>query len=122
MKELKIIVNRLIPFKRYKLITLFDHIFVREENKDKITPIDKNHENTHATQVRDFGIGFYGYFIFYVLYILEWVLKLPTALFGYKPYRSVSWEQEAYINQWNLNYLKIRKRYAWVKYIFKLVK
>ena len=112
MKDLQIIVNKLIPFKEYKLITLFDCIFVREENKDRITKVDKNHESIHALQVRDFFIGFCGYFIFYTLYLLEWILKLPTALFGYNPYRSISFEQEAKNNQKNLDYLKNRKRYA----------
>ena len=37
-----------------------------------------------------------------------------------KAYRSISFEQEAYDNQNNLNYLKNRKRFNWVKYILKV--
>ena len=37
-----------------------------------------------------------------------------------KAYRSISYEQEAYDNQNNLNYLKNRKRFNWVKYILKV--
>ncbi len=123
MKPLKVKYNRYIPFKGYVAITLFNTIFIREEFKsDHINKITYNHESIHQVQAYDFGIGFCGYIIFYLLYLLEWILKLPFALFGYKAYRSISFEQEAYNNQYNLNYLKSRKKYAWVKYIFKLVK
>lgn len=123
MKPLKVKYNRYIPFKGYVAITLFNTIFIREEFKsDHVNKITYNHESIHQVQAYDFGIGFCGYIIFYLLYLLEWILKLPTALFGYKPYRSISFEQECFKYQTDFNYLKNRKRFNWVKYIFKLVK
>lgn len=123
MENLKVRYSKYIPFKGYFAITLFDYMVIREENRNRAILITTwNHENWHASQVRDFYIGWCGYFIFYFLYVLEWVLKLPFALFGYKPYRSISFEQDAFANQDKTEKLYNRKKFSWVKYIFKLVK
>lgn len=122
MKPMKIIYNKYIPAKGYKAITLFNTIFVRYECKNRFTYIDSNHEHIHQCQAYDFGIGFFGYFIFYIWYLLEWLLKLPAGLFGYKVYKSISFEQEAYENQTDMNYRQNRKRFSWIKNVFKLVK
>jgi hypothetical protein len=60
--------------------------------------------------------------VFYIWYILEWLLKVPFALFGYKPYKSISFEQEAYQNQRNFDYRTTRKKFCWLKNLFKLIK
>ena len=123
MKELKIKYSKIIPFPGYYAITLFDYMFVRAEYKG--LPVGwrtMNHEKIHQRQSRDFGLGFFGYFLFYPLYLLEWVLKLPWVLFGYKPYYSISFEQEAHYRDCDLTYIDKRKRFAWAKYIFKMVK
>lgn len=122
MKNLKIVYCKHIPIKGYNAITLFNRMIVRKENKDKVSKITYNHESIHQSQAYDFGMGVFGYFIFYLLYLLEWILKLPWALFGYKPYFSISFEQEAYNRDGDLTYLDKRKRFAWVKYIFKMRK
>lgn len=123
MKNLKIVYNKFIPFKDYYAITLFDRMVIREDRKKE--PLEKsyiNHESIHQAQSRDFGIGFCGYFIFYFLYLLEWILKLPWGLFGYDSYKSISFEQEAYNREFDYTYLDKRKRFYWLKYIFKVVK
>lgn len=121
--NLKIKFCKHIPFKGNYALTLFDYMIIRKEYE--YMPILKttlNHESIHQAQSRDFGIGFCGYFIFYLLYLLEWLLKLPFTFFGYDAYHSISFEQESYNNEYNLSYLTERKRFAWVKYMFKLVK
>ena len=53
--------------------------------------------------------------IFYILYFIEWLIKAIISLFtGFKikAYYSISFEQEAYKNQKDLNYLKTRKRFS----------
>jgi len=123
MVNLKIIYSKFIPVKSYYAITLFDHMIIREEYKNQeIKKRDINHESIHATQARDFGIGFCGYFIFYIWYLLEWILKLPWAIFGYSPYHSIAFEQEAYNREYDYTYLDNRKRFSWIKYLFKGVK
>lgn len=119
---MKIIYNKLIPFKGFKAITLFNVIFVRKEYEDLPMKITYNHESIHQTQAYDFGLGFFGYFIFYIWYFLEWLFKLPSAIFGYKPYKSISFEIEALGNEKDSEYLSDRKRFCWIKNVFKLVK
>ena len=122
MKELKVTYSKHFPFKGYCAITLFNWIVIREDCKNYVGKKTYNHEGIHQAQAYDFYIGFCGYFIFYLLYFLEWVLKLPWALFGYKPYESISFEQEAYNREYDYTYLEDRRHFAWVKYIFKMKK
>ena len=115
--------SRIIPFKGFGSCTVFNSIYRNIKYKD--TPISNetlNHELTHIMQCRDFHLWYFGFIIFYIWYVLEWLLKLPSALFGYRPYYSISFEQAAYRNQSNNNYLKERKHFDWMKYIFKLKK
>lgn len=123
MKPLKIVFCKHIPFKGFYAITLFDRMIIRKEYEAHLVRSeDYNHESIHQAQSRDFGLGFFGYFLFYPLYLLEWILKLPWTILGYKPYRSISFEQEAFSNEKNLTYLDERKRFNWLKYLFKGVK
>ena len=126
MKELKLKYSSWLPFDGYYAITLFGCLVRR--NKYKNTPVSKdtyNHESIHVAQAYDFGIGFCGYFIFYILYVLEWLIKMFISvftLFKVQAYRSISFEQEAYDNQIYLDYIQNRKRFSWLKYIFTVVK
>lgn len=75
---LRIVFSKLIPFKGYLACTLFDFMFVRKEYKERLGEVTINHELIHQKQSRDFRLGFLGYFLFYPLYLLEWILKLPA--------------------------------------------
>ena len=122
-QELKLAYSDFLVPSGYYAITLFGYLVRRKKYKDTLVSSRTwIHENTHHLQSQDFGLGFFGYFIFYILYGLEWLLKLPFAVAGYRIYRSLSFEQESYNNESNPTYLEQRKRFAWVKYIFKLVK
>lgn len=104
---MKIIYNNIIPFPGYKAINLFGLLFVR---KDAImSEEDINHESIHTAQMKEML-----YIFFYIWYIIEWVIRLFKK--G-NAYRNISFEQEAYSNEDNLEYLKDRKHYAWFKYI-----
>lgn len=104
---MKIIYNNIIPFPGYKAINLFGLLFVR---KDAImSEEDINHESIHTAQMKEML-----YIFFYIWYIIEWVIRLFKK--G-NAYRNISFEQEAYSNEDNLEYLKDRKYYAWFKYI-----
>lgn len=85
-------------------------IYFREQryiNKERIV----NHENIHWVQSRELlGIGFY------LLYLLEFLIKL--LFYGKKAYYNLSFEREANKNELNQDYLRTRKMYSWVKYIF----
>lgn len=95
--------NRFIPFKGFGAINLFGVIFARKECK--VTPRTINHEKIHTAQMRELG-----YIGFYVLYFLEWLYRLVVDT--NRAYRAISFEVEAYTNQYDYSYLESRKPYA----------
>lgn len=96
---------RLYPFKylgRFSAITLSPlGVFVKPDKLTDITLI--NHERIHWQQQKEMLI-----LPFYLWYVIEWM---------FKGYRHISFEREAYVNEHDLEYPGIRKRYAWVKYL-----
>lgn len=104
---MKIIENKIIPFPGYKAINLFGILFVREGAK--ISEQDLNHESIHTAQMKEML-----YIFFYIWYIVEWVIRLFKK--G-NAYHNISFEQEAYNNEDNLEYLNNRKHYEWFKYL-----
>lgn len=128
---MKVVYNKWIPFPNFFAINLFGTMFVREEYKDiKISETTYTHEEIHSEQMLDFvwGISKFqilGGIIFYLLYFIEWLFKLIISGFTFgkiKAYKSISFEQEAYNNELISDYPVIRKRFAWMQYIFKIVK
>lgn len=101
---MKIIINNIIPFKGFKCINLFGILFCRKQ----LNKIDINHEAIHTKQMQEML-----YIPFYIWYIIEYLIKL----FKGNAYRNLSFEREAYNNQYNLNYLNNRKHYSWIKYV-----
>lgn len=137
---LTVIVNSLLPFSGFKYINIFGWIWTQITNF-VMTDDDANHEMTHTCQARDFIpkflrdhlpvwlTDFFGYLIFYILYGIEFVIKLIASIFMKSPkgirhwvYRSISFEQEAYYNSWDPDYLKDRRRFAWAAFIFTMFK
>lgn len=104
---MKIIYNNIIPFPGYKIINLFGVLFARLSAKGKITDVDKNHESIHTAQMKELL-----YIFFYIIYFLEWLVRLFITFSFNKAYREISFEVEAYDNQDNLEYLKTRKYLA----------
>ena len=107
---MKVVYNDLIPFKGFKAINLFGILFVR--NGSTISDVDLNHESIHTKQIKEML-----YIPFYVLYILEWFVRFIICGNSKLAYRKISFEIEAYLNQYDENYLKNRKRFAWFKHI-----
>ena len=79
--------------------------FILQNPKIRMGPVLLNHERIHLRQELELLI-----IPFYIIYLFE--------LF-FKGYRNISFEREAYENEGNLDYLKIRKPYSWVKYYRK---
>lgn len=104
---MKIIRNNIIPFKGYKAMNLFGILFVRGDTK--LTDVDLNHEAIHSAQFKELLWIFY-----YPIYLIEWLIRVLFSKdrFTYKAYRNISFEQEAYKNEDNLDYLKTRKLFA----------
>jgi len=71
-----------------------------------------NHEKIHlAQQLECILIGFYLIYLFNYLY--NRFIKKQTHM---KAYGELAFELEAYANDNNIEYLKSRPRYSWIKY------
>ena len=92
-----IIKTNIVP-KGFVAITIFPFIFTKDKNAITI-----NHEKIHLRQQAEMLI-----LPFFIFYLVEAIIR---------GYRSISFEKEAYENENNLNYLKNRKLYSWVKYL-----
>lgn len=109
---MKIIYNKILPPKGFTAINLFEVLFIRSEYKDKISDKILNHENIHTAQMKELL-----YVFFYIWYVIEWIIRLFTNTSS--AYKSIVFEQEAYDNQSNLEYLNNRKHFYWLKYYKK---
>lgn len=110
---MKIIYNRHIPFRGFLAINLFGVLFVRKNRKGSnpvLSDSTINHESIHTAQMKELG-----YVFFYILYFIEWVIRLFVNPLN--AYRSISFEREAYMNEDNPDYLKTRKHYSWIHYL-----
>lgn len=96
-------------------ITLWPYIVLREKYNSsayykRLAERIINHESIHIRQQQEMLV-----IPFYLWYGIEWFLKLFK--YGAKAYNNISFEREAHSNDENLNYLKERKFWAWIKYL-----
>ena len=104
------------PQKGFTAFTIFPFVFIRKDRWAYYTLTTERHEMTHALQQLEML-----WLFFFILYGLEWVLKLPFCKFNTtRAYYSISFEQEAYDHQEELYYNEMRKHYSWMKYLFKI--
>lgn len=106
----KIIYNNIIPFKGFVAINICGIIFARKTYKH-LSTTTINHEEIHTLQIKElYYIGFY------ILYVLEWIYKLFKYGNSKDAYYYISFEREAYCNQYNLEYIKNRPKFNFKKY------
>ena len=128
-----IVKNKIIPFKGMVATTIFPFVFCRRD----LTDVEKNHEGIHLAQELEVMVCsllviaavvivshlsawwlLLSLVMFYLWYFVEYVVRLIICRDSHKAYRSIAFEQEAYLNEQDLLYLpKHRKAFAWVKYI-----
>lgn len=112
--EMKLVVNKIIPFNNYYLICFFGNIYIKLKsykrwlkNEEKgANQKSKNHEMTHVKQ----AIKCHNSWICYYLhYVWLWLKNLPL-INGFKmPYKFVEFELEAYAHENDDNYNVIHK-------------
>lgn len=114
---MKIKKGKIIPFPGFGACNLFGTLYCNERVYNRLTngygKTTLNHEEIHTAQMKELL-----YVPFYILYGLFWLIRVLTPPFS-TAYYDISFEQEAYDNQDDLDYLKNRKPYAWLKYCFK---
>jgi hypothetical protein len=94
----------IFPFLWVNAMTLWPFVIFNSKetaNNERIL----NHERIHLRQQLECLL-----IPFYILYIIEGI---------FKGYRNISFEREAYDNDDNLDYLKSRKLYSFLKYFKK---
>ena len=70
-----------------------------------------NHERIHLRQQAELLI-----IPFYLLYLMEWVVRSVLYLDFYRAYQNISFEREAYKNEKDLNYIDNRPAFAFFRY------
>ena len=102
---MKIIYNKIIPFKGYQAINLFGTLFVRKGVT--VTDTLLNHEKIHSAQMKQSGA-----ILFYIYYICEWIKNLFKYKNAKAAHRNISFEKEAYEHENDLTYLDHRPAFA----------
>lgn len=129
---MRIIKNKFIPFGRYKSINLFGIVFTKRDLDD----VSVNHEGIHSMQMFEMAAatlllaGITSLFIkvsflwilpaicfFYLWYGIEYIIVRFFHKKQHDAYRDVSFEEEAYAHEKDLDYLKHRKLFSWIKYL-----
>jgi hypothetical protein len=106
-----VLVNRFLLRKKFAGITLWPFIILKDKQlKEDVVFI--NHERIHLKQQLELLV-----LLFYVWYIIEFIIRLFQYKNRFKAYKNISFEREAYGNQKDLNYLKKRSFWKFVKYI-----
>lgn len=91
-------------------INLFGSFWTRDDSW-----IDRyvvNHERIHTTQQRELM-----FVPFYILYGIEWLVRIIQYRQLHEAYMNISFEREAYANGHNLSYLPNREPYSWLHYL-----
>ncbi len=66
-----------------------------------------NHERIHNAQMRELL-----WIPFYIIYVLEWLVRLIQYANWDKAYKNISFEKEAYSHGHDLGYLRRRRKFA----------
>lgn len=105
---------KLLP-KGFEAITLFGHVFDVRPKADLLRFLETdrgqvmvNHERIHMLQAQSFELK---YLTFYILYLWYWIVGLfKWGCKNNESYYHIPFEREAYVNEWNENYSKLRWR------------
>lgn len=91
-------------------MALFPFILVKT-NTLKFNKSVINHEKIHLRQQLELLLV-----PFYTLYLLNYLLNLLYYMQHDKAYRNIVFEREAYVNERNLDYLKHRRFWGWIRF------
>ncbi|MBX9806883.1 MAG: hypothetical protein K2X95_03690 [Flavobacteriaceae bacterium] len=105
-----IVTKYLIP-KGYRGLAIFPFVFVKH-SLDKENAVFVNHEQIHLRQQIEMLV-----IPFLICYFIEFILRLIQYKNRDLAYRNISFEREAYANEKNLNYLKKRSFWNFLKYV-----
>ncbi len=99
--------------KNYVGLSLWPFIILREASY-KQDEVLLHHERIHLKQQQELLL-----LGFYIWYFLEWLFRTLWYFDSYRAYQNISFEREAYANEENLSYIKTRKAYSFLQYLFR---
>lgn len=105
-----VIVFKYLTPKGFRGITIFPFVFL-SNSEDKNNAILINHERIHIRQQLELLIV-----PFFLIYFFEFILKIIKYKDWKLVYENISFEKEAYKNEKDLNYLKKRSFWSFLKY------
>ena len=106
-----ILISKYIVPKGYTGLAIFPFVFLKYRSL-KLDKILINHEKIHLRQQLELLI-----FPFYCFYVIEFLIRLIIYKNWMKAYRNISFEREAYQNEKDLNYLKLRSFWSFLNYL-----
>lgn len=105
-----ILISKYLVPNGYTGLAVFPFVFLKHRGL-RLDRVLINHEKIHLRQQLELLI-----IPFYILYVLEFLIRLIHYKNWQLAYRNISFEKEAYINQKDLNYLKSRSFWRFLKY------
>ena len=105
-----LILKYIIP-KNYTGLAIYPFIFLKNKALSD-NEVLINHERIHLKQQIELL-----WIFFFIWYIIEFIIRLVYYRNWKKAYRNISFEREAYQNEFDLDYLKYRKFWDFLKYI-----
>lgn len=106
-----VLISKYIVPRGYIGITIFPFIILKYYHL-KTNAILINHERIHLRQQLELLI-----IPFYLFYSIEFLVRLVKLKNWRRAYENISFEREAYINEKDLNYLKSRSFFGFIKYL-----
>lgn len=106
-----ILISKYLVPRGYTGITIFPFVFLKQKAL-KNDMILINHEKIHLRQQLELFI-----IPFYVIYVIEFFVRVIQYKNWYTAYRNISFERESYQNEANLSYLKERNFWSFLKYL-----
>lgn len=106
-----VLISKYLVPKGYLGISIFPFIFL----KNKVLKTDTyliNHERIHLRQQIELLV-----IPFYVIYCVEFLIRLIRLRNWHQAYKGISFEKEAYLNEKDLNYLKSRSLFSFINYL-----
>ena len=106
-----VLVNKFLLAKGFNGVSLWPFVILKNESF-KNDPVLLNHEKIHLKQQAEMLLVF-----FYLWYGIECGIKFLQYKNKYLAYRNISFEKEAYENELNINYIRSRKFWGFLKYL-----
>ncbi|MFD0989051.1 hypothetical protein ACFQ1R_03005 [Mariniflexile jejuense] len=106
-----IFVSKYLVPKGYLGLAFYPFVFLKSKVLKEDTVLI-NHESIHLKQQVELLIV-----PFYLWYCIEFFIRLLQFKKWQLAYRNISFEREAYANERNLDYLKHRKLWSFLKYL-----